>query len=222
MDANKILEYGNRCYSAKYTTVENNGDYAVERDGNTLYLMFEWSDGKADWKSNFNFPATPYKDMGVKWMCHRGFLKVWKSIKPHIEQYVLDLTVEKIIIIGYSHGAAIAALAHEYVWFNRQDLRDNNLEGYGFGSPRCYWGFKVKKKLKPRWENFYVIRNCNDIVTHVPPVFLGFRHVGNLIEIGDGTYEVRKCKLKCLDAHRFENYQHSLKNDSSYRTEIMV
>lgn len=222
MDTSKLLEYGNRCYNAKYTTVENNGDYAIERDGNTLYLMFEWSDGAEDWLSNFNFPSTPYKDMEVEWKCHRGFLKVWKSIKPYIEESIMDMSVEKIIIIGYSHGAAIAALAHEYVWFNRPDLRDDNLEGYGFGAPRCYCGFKIRDELKERWKNFYVIRNCHDIVTHVPPVIFGFRHVGNMVAIGNGTYEVRKRKLKCIDAHRFENYQFSLKNCCVPRQHIVV
>lgn len=222
MDMQNLLKYGRRCLSAKYTTVENNADYAIERDGNTVYLLFEWSDGKTDWKNNFDFPATPYKDMGIKWKCHRGFLKVWKSVEPYIKSIVFDPTVDKFIVVGYSHGAPIAALAHEYIWFNRPDLRDANLEGYGFGSPRCFFGF-IPKELKQRWKNFYIIRNANDIVTHVPLVIMGFRHVGKLIKIGQRTELVYRKVIgqwgpiifyipKCVDAHRWINYEITLEN----------
>ena len=211
-DTKKVLEYGERCLRAKYTKVENDGDYAIEREGDTVYLLFQWSNGKGDWRNNFDFPATPYSDMEIPWKCHRGFLRVWKSVKPYVATVVKDMTVKKFVIVGYSHGAALAALAHEYVWFNRPDLRDDNLEGYGFGSPRCYWGWTIKEELKERWENFYPIRNCNDIVTYMPPAILGFRHVGQLIQIGKNEYFIRNHKLKCIDAHYWENYRYSLQN----------
>ena len=86
-----------------------------------------------DWKNNFDFPAKPYKDMEVNWSCHRGFLRVWKSIEPYLEEVINDMTISQIYIVGYSHGAAIASLCHEYVWYHRPDLRDNGLEGFGFG-----------------------------------------------------------------------------------------
>lgn len=213
MNTKKLLEYGERCLHAKYIRVENDGDYAIEREEDTVYLLFQWSNGETDWRNNFDFPAVPYSDMKIPWQCHRGFLRVWKSIKPYIESTVMDETVKKFIIVGYSHGAAIAALAHEYVWFNRPDLRDNNLEGYGFGAPRCYWGFTISNELKQRWDNFYPIRNCEDIVTHVPLLIMGFRHTGNLICIGQkDQYAIRKNKLKCVDAHRWENYRYSLQS----------
>ena len=58
-----------RCLNAKYIHVDEcGGDYAIEEDssGETLYLLFQWSHGTEDWKSNFNFPARPYKDMKLK------------------------------------------------------------------------------------------------------------------------------------------------------------
>lgn len=214
MDIQKILEYGEKCYNAKYIHVENDGDYAIERDGDIVYLLFQQSNSKEDWKNNFDFPAKPYKDMEIPWKCHRGFLKVWKSIEPYIENTVLDQTVKKFIIIGYSHGAAIATLAHEYVWFHRPDLREHGLEGYGFGCPRCYWGLFIDIELEKRWENFYPIRNCHDIVTHVPPIIFGFRHIGQLISVGKtNQYVIRKNIFKCVDAHRWENYRYSLTNE---------
>lgn len=185
MDFEKLLEHCKRYHKTKFIRVEQDGDYAIHRDGDTLYLFFQWSNGTSDWKNNFDFPAVPYKDMGVKWRCHRGFLRVWKSIEPYIKESVLDKTVAKVVIIGYSHGAAIATLAHEYVWYNRPDLRDS-MEGYGIGCPKCYWGFSVKKSLRERWANFHPIRNENDIVTYVPPMPFGFVHVNKVTHLHGG------------------------------------
>lgn len=214
---NKLQNYLLRCLNAKYSTTKESGDYAIQREGNILYLCFQWSNGKEDWKNNFDFPAKPYKDMGIEWRCHRGFLRVWKSIKPNIVSAVHDKTIRKIIVIGYSHGAAIATLAHEYVWYERGDLRDT-LEGYGFGCPRCYWG-KMNPKLEERWKNFYPIRNMNDIVTHLPPSFFGFRHVNKVLKVGErGQYslEIKAVpfgkKLPCTRAHYAEEYIKNLKH----------
>lgn len=212
---NMMYKYFAICLAADYKKTEESGDYALLREGETLYLCFQCSNGKEDWKNNFDFPAKPYKDMGIKWYCHRGFLRVWNAIKPHIYDAVHDTTVRRIVVVGYSHGAAIATLAHEYVWYERKDLRPT-LEGYGFGCPRCYWG-KMKPELKERWKNFHPIRNLDDIVTHVPPSFLGFRHVNDVIEIGHkGQYKIDLKKetftekLPCTYAHYHKEYLKNL------------
>jgi hypothetical protein len=70
--------------------------------------------------------------------------------------------------------------------------------GVGFGCPRVVFG-AVKKEVKERWRRFIVVRNINDIVTHLPPVLFGYKHVGNLISIG------KRCKYTMVDAHRPEN-----------------
>lgn len=206
---NNLLKHFERCWNATYTHVENEASYAIERDGDTLYILFQKSNGMIDWKNNFDFPAVPYTGMEIPWRCHRGFLKVWKSIEPYIIDAVRDLSVKEVVIVGYSHGAAIAALAHEYVWYHRPDLRDH-LIGFGYGAPRCYWGWTMPAALKERWKNFYIIRNNNDIVTYVPPMLFGFRHVGEITPLGDGSCVLRKNKLKCIDDHRPENYIYSL------------
>ena len=95
------------------------------------------------------------------------------------------------------YEVALALLCHEYIWFHRPDLR-RRLWGYGFGCPRVIYGHAPQERL--RWRNFYVIRNIDDVITHLPPSFLGFRHVGNMVEIG------RAKKYSPIDAHRAENY----------------
>lgn len=184
----------------KYIHLENDASYYFEREGDTLNIYFEWSNGKTDWKNNFDFPAKPYRDMSNKWFAHRGFLKVWKTIEPHLQAEICDLTVNKIVIGGYSHGAAIAVLCHEYCKYNRPEIV---VEGYGFGCPRVLWGF-MRKAVKKRFEGFTVIRNGKDIVTHVPPAIFGYRHVGVMVEVGqDKGYNP-------IESHFEKNYLESL------------
>lgn len=175
------------CLNANYTTVENCGDYAIKREGDTLKIFFEKSDGATDWKNNFNFPVKPYRKMDYIWFCHRGFMKVWKSIEKYISPEICDLSVSKIDIIGYSHGAAVALLCYEYVKYNRPDVE---VTGVGFGCPRVVWGF-MRKSVKRRFEGFVVVRNGRDIVTHVPPVLFGFRHVGEVLKIGKSEGQIK-------------------------------
>lgn len=204
----KLAELFRKCLNAKYIHVENAGDYAVERRGNTLYIYLECSNGKQDWKNNLDFPAKPYKRMGkIAWFAHRGFVRVWKSVEPYLAPYVNDPTIQQIITVGYSHGAALTVLCHEYIWYSRPDLRDT-IEGYGFGCPRVLWGVKTSS-LAQRWERFTVIRNIDDMVTHVPPAILGFSHVGKMLEVGE------KGKYSAVDAHRPENITTELINYGS-------
>lgn len=187
-----------RCVHRAYLHAENAADYAVDRVGDVLYVYLECSNGIEDWKNNLDFPARAYNGAGsVPWLAHRGFVRVWKSVERHVARYLLDTSVKHIVIVGYSHGAALAVLCHEYVWYNRPDLRDS-LEGYGFGCPRVLWGWR-RGCVKERWERFTVIRNLDDLVTHLPPACLGFFHVGTLCTIG------RREQYSPIDAHRPEN-----------------
>ena len=162
-------------------------DYKFLEEEETLYIFFEPSDGNIDWKVNFSYWRKPYKKMETSYRVHGGFLESWKLIEDAVGAKVMEMDNDrcfkwrKVIIAGYSHGGALAALCHEYVWFNRPDLRLQGLTGISFDGPRVYAGLWIKKELKRRWRNFYVIRNQDDIVTHLPPVLFFFRHVGRKI-----------------------------------------
>ena len=171
----------NDCLRAKYINVENDGSYAVKRDGEKLTIYFEGSNGLTDWWNNFQFPAKPYRNMENLWFCHRGFLKVWKSIEPYVASDILDVSITTIEVVGYSHGGAMAQLCCEYIKFNRPDVK---VTGFGFGSPRVMWGFACKAVMD-RFAGFVIVRNGRDIVTHLPPVFLGFRHVTTVTKVGE-------------------------------------
>lgn len=196
--ANILLQKFQEILKTKYTHLEREtASFAYEVVGDALKIYFEWSNGATDWKNNFDFPAKPYRDMKDRWYCHRGFLNVWKVIEPYLKEQIMNPKNTRISIAGYSHGAAIALLCYEYCRFHRPDCL---IEGYGYGSPRVIWGF-LKPDVKDRFAGFTTIRNKGDIVTHVPPAILGYRHPPkSLYTIG------KKSKYGCVDAHKPENY----------------
>lgn len=115
-----MVKHFKRCLNAKYIHTPIGGDYSIEAEGDTLYLLFECSNDKEDWLNNFDFipdehkdrdhtpwlvlttnifkavweylklPSKPYKDMFKKWRVHGGFLKVWKDMQKDIETYVAE------------------------------------------------------------------------------------------------------------------------------------
>lgn len=193
-----LYELFSECLNIRYHKAGVSANYAARKYKDTLYIFFEDSDGENDWKRNIDFPAKPYKRMEDSlWFAHRGFLKTWKEIEPYLSWRIKNKEIKKIVTVGYSHGAAIAVLCHEYVYFNRPDIRES-IEGYGFGCPRVIWGIKTTG-IDERWKRFCVIRNIDDIVTHLPPALFGFSHVGELLEIGE------RGKYSPIEAHYAEN-----------------
>ncbi len=182
---------------------EEKASYRAERRGDVLYLFFEKSNGAADWRNNLDFPAKPYRETEERWYVHRGFLRVFKAIEPQIAPMICDKKLRRIVLSGYSHGAALALLCHEYCVFHRPDLA-RQIFGFGFGCPRVVFG-KCGKKLAARFENFSVIRCGKDLVTHLPPALFGYRHVGRMIKVGKGL------RRGPVAAHRPESYLSALK-----------
>ena len=98
-----LLALFEECLSADYISTEESGNYAVKEENGRLTFFFEWSDGCEDWRNNLDFPAAVYKETGKHWYCHRGFLKVFKGILPHIEEKIRHTDAKEVLVVGYSH-----------------------------------------------------------------------------------------------------------------------
>ena len=215
MDFKLAKRYFEDCaYNISYDSIGHDVNYKFVEEGSHLYVYFQGSKditadkGWIDWLRNFWFfpmRKKPYKGMTDKFYVHSGFLSAWKEmedlfISKITEKNGLKWKYDKITIIGYSHGAALACLAHESAWFYRPDL-NFDLETYAFEAPRAYGGFRTKKSLRERWKNCHVFRNGTDIVTHCPPRLFGFCHVGDLLSIDGDTSCVRNRLPKCIKCH---------------------
>lgn len=200
-----MLHHFLKCLRATYTHTKEGGDYAVtyEEKTKTLYLLFQWSDGREDWKNNLAFRAVcldPTAPKGERWYCHRGFLKVWRAMEKEIlsatEWYLRRYDVQQMVCVGYSHGAALALLATREMTASYGDRIP--VKGYGFGCPRVIKG-KLPPHIQQQLSRFTSVRNIPDLVTHLPPKIFGFHHIG-LVEIGE------KGRYGRIKAHYAEAY----------------
>lgn len=139
----------------------------------------EWNDIQADANA-----ATVLAETAGR--VHRGFKKEVDDLWPMLE-VVLKSNTKPLWFCGHSLGGAMATICAgrcflSYVASNPEEL-------YTYGSPRVGDRRYVNyvKLTHYRWVN------NNDIVTRVPPTWLGYRHRGNEIYL---DYQGRIRKLK--------------------------
>lgn len=202
MDEALLLCLFEECLTAQYRHVEEDASFAVKRENDCVTVYFEKSNGKTDWRNNFSFSARPYRDMEEVWYCHRGFMKVFRALLPYLEPILRDESVKSFRLVGYSHGAALALLSQEYILYHRPALL-GAVKGYGFGCPRVIAGY-IPPSLRKRLSDFTVIRNLDDIVTHLPPRIFGYCHVTKPYAIG------KRGRYSMIDAHRDTSYTREL------------
>ena len=164
------------------TESKTDTQYAIEETEEKIIIKFQGSTSKTDWIQNFSFWVKPYKEMKNLFFVHYGFFKKFKSIKEIIYREGLSARegAKKLVILGYSQGAAIGLITVEYLRFHFPDLE---IEAYLFEPPRVFTfiGFKI---LKERLKDVKIYFNGNDIVTKVPPWLLGYKHYGEKVLIG--------------------------------------
>ena len=139
------LDLFQECLSKKYQHSFEGGSYTYEitkdTDWVTLNIWLEWSNGMADWFSNLDFPQTSIQ-RHQKWLGKyiEVFLESGNLLNLIWQTLFCKKDINRIQIVGYSHGAALAMLCHEYCIFNRPDCI---VEGYGFGYSTYFK--KIKK-----------------------------------------------------------------------------
>jgi triacylglycerol lipase len=125
----------------------------------------EWNDIKAD----INALPVVAETIG---RVHRGFKKEVDDLWPVLEQELIQNTKE-LWFCGHSLGAAMATICASRC--KQSYINSDPLEIFTYGSPRVgtkkYVTHCIVKHT--RWVN------NNDIVTRVPPTWMGYRHVGN-------------------------------------------
>lgn len=197
----KFLYTIKRPFLLENKETETQWDFEIFED--TLRIRFEYSVERLDWKQNFQFfkrLIRPYQNMKQSFKVHGGFLLKYKSIQKEVLELVTK-NIKRIEIFGFSQGAALGILAHEDIWFNFPNLR-NNITTFVFGCPKV-----VSFKAPPeRWKRVLRVENGNDIVTKVPFSFQGYKLVGNKLHIGEKR---NIFKYKTVD-HQINEYKKGL------------
>jgi len=127
----------------------------------------EWNDIKADANAVMSV-------LGTFGNVHSGFNQQVDQLWPMLEDLLRGDT-QPVWFCGHSLGAAMATIS-AYRCKTSSIVRDPQ-ELHTFGSPRvgCKRYIRHAEVMHYRW-----VHN-NDIVTRVPPVFMGYRHCGNEI-----------------------------------------
>jgi len=162
-----------------WQTAGNETQYKLIVTDDVLYLCFQGSSQKEDWKFNFAFPVRPFRFGSVRWLAHGGIVKAWKACRKQIVAEVMMILDErKLVIVGYSHGAMLTVMAHEQ--FKR--YMGLNVESFAFAPARVMW--MPNKMIKDWFDGLTTVMCRGDVVTHVPPALMGYRHVGKVIRLG--------------------------------------
>ena len=150
-----------------------------ERDGSQAYLLSneydtviacrgteasEWNDIKAD----VNALTAVAETVG---RVHRGFKQEVDDLWPHLEK-VLANNAKALWFTGHSLGGAMATICAGRCLLS--GIESNPAGVFSYGSPRV----GNKRYVNHCRLNYFRWVNNNDMVTRIPPTWLGYRHTG--------------------------------------------
>lgn len=185
MKHNKLFDFlRNKTDWKVITTLTHKVEYDIIRKGNILYLYFQASNGKRDWKDNLNFFPTfgnGYKNCLNHIIVHSGFKKEYHScndiIMNEIRDNITNHQTDSIVISGWSSAAALSTLAAEDLFFRTGFKPDVII----FGSPKVCFDEQTANYIKSCCKSFVSYCDNNDITTKLP--FIG-SHI-NKVNVGE-------------------------------------
>ena len=176
-----------RCDGDRVLMVDDHStgvQYSVRMSpGGLMTIAFRGTDSKRDWASNFMFgkKAIPYDNAASRIRVHEGFLNAYKS--PAVRERIQGMItgkVRRLRITGHSRGAALAILCAVDLNYN---FPDRCIEAVVFGCPRV-GNAAFAKSYNRRVFSTLRVDNGGDVVAHVPPWLMGYRHVGVRVHVG--------------------------------------
>ncbi len=141
-----------------------------------IVVVFRGTEDLLDWWTNLRVKLVALQG-GVK--VHTGFFQAYFPIRDRLFETVRKLLKNKprpVYITGHSLGGALAVMATaELANDEEAEVRDSIAACYTFGCPKAgdrTFDQYVKVPL-------YRITNGFDVVPGVPPIFSGYKHVGD-------------------------------------------
>ncbi len=135
-------------------------------------LAIRGSANVKNWVTNFKFWKV--KDLWLSIRLHKGYYEAsreifWKAIFHMNPTY-------KTVVTGHSLGGACAVILAMYL----ENYGHPNASAVSFGQPRI-----TNKKGTKKYSGFPYTRVAmkRDMVTHLPPIFIGYRHFGKKLQL---------------------------------------
>lgn len=185
-------DYWLMCKNNKFITVGDDVDYniSVLPTDETIILCFQCTKGvlgSVDWKCNFNFPSTVYKNQASCMRIHRGYVKAWKSARDTIMEQMKVLInkypLYDVVVIGHSLGGAMALLAGEdiahYLITVLRHVFPLKPDVVTFGAPKICANKATVQYINDMCDVTQYV-NVSDPVPYVVPTY---RHV-NKVKLG--------------------------------------
>ena len=157
----------------------------------------EWNDIKADANAASVLAETTGK-------VHRGFKREVDDLWPMLETALMS-NQQPLWFCGHSLGGAMATICAGRCFLSH--IESNPEQLYTYGSPRV----GDKAYINYVKLDHYRFVNNNDIVTRVPPAFLGYRHCGHEVYI-DSAGRIRKVGLLARRRDRWKGFLGALRH----------
>lgn len=163
----------------------------IDKEEEEILIGFRGTiSGIKQWASNLDVKYTKWYNGNGK--VHSGFYDRFNEIKTptitFLKKAQEELPNGDLIISGHSMGGAVATLFASYL----KELNIHPRFVYTYGSPRV--GDKTFAKYVNNQFGDHLIRVMNDwdMITDLPPLAFGYRHIGKLITCKTGTSECQE------------------------------
>lgn len=163
----------------------------IDKEDEEILIGFRGTiNGIKQWASDLDVVYTKWYNGNGK--VHSGFYDRFNEIKTPAITFLKKAREElpdgDIIISGHSMGGAVATLFASYL----KELNIHPRFVYTYGSPRVGDKTFAKYVDKQFGERLVRVMNDWDMITDLPPLAFGYRHVGKLITCKTGTSECQE------------------------------
>jgi hypothetical protein len=164
-------------------------------------LAFEGTQDIEDWIIDLQIATlSPYKEYPDA-RVHTGFWKAYTSIRQPLFDALGRFRVQTLFVTGHSLGNALATVASLDI---AEELNMSSITMVGLAGPRV--GNPAYAELfQTLISDYYRITHSNDPIPHLPPMFLGFMHIGHEVYYPNNTLAYVYCSepedVNCIDSH---------------------
>lgn len=179
-----------------------------------LIVAFRGTESLADVRLDLKFRKKILNGAPGKW--HRGFVDGLWRVQLHIETRLgFSNRIKPIYITGHSLGGALAVVHAAHLFIRGEHDRVQNV--VTFGAPRVA-NWASKRWLDSKYQAKIIqYRIPGDRVPHLPPVWLGYHHVGQPVYLGQPTKNRWWHKLQLFSRGLMKTHRHKM---SAYMTAL--